>query len=614
MLKRFLMGEVEMSFKSVFRVIFILGFWISAAEARVENGVLLLVDQPEILKALEENGFSVSEMVEADSKKYPQNKLWSHRPGYRSIISPIVKSLDALAESDSHLSVTMSKSHRLFNQKWLSSEDARYELVGVVNRLDRQPFSIEKNICGEIRFIYRLAYRKKIKTQWIYSRLPMTMNVVYWAQEKDCAILAKLWMMTEEPKPISALILGPLQKKYFKAENLKSVEINLQSVRWPSTTRIDFGGYAEYIMRVFKRTKSGDSFELAFMENTPDIQKLKGDLSQKKKLLDLIKSPEFLKKLDLGVLQIPDEFTAKEIRSVAFHGQSRLANRPFDQIYKDVDFSNAKLTELELLKSVAGIQRRLNELSCVGCHQTRSVAGFHFVGIDSSETISENAIKVSSSAHFIRDLPRRAEFVKKMAKGEDSIQVLRPFVDRSNQNEGEYGDHCALTDDPTFKSWNCRSGLVCRNDHAPENKALLGVCMNKEVMSGDPCDVGVVTQNADPLKDKVIQRKALDCGAARFCLTAGEGFPDGLCFGDCDKRPGESCGMIAVGGFNACLGSNTLFTDCLKNNTSPISMRACDENSLCRDDFICAGGKDGKGSCIPPYFLFQLRLDGHPKP
>lgn len=30
-----------------------------------------------------------------------------------------------------------------------------------------------------------------------------------------------------------------------------------------------------------------------------------------------------------------------------------------------------------------------------------------------------------------------------------------------------------------------------------------------------------------------------------------------------------------------------------------------------RDDYICARTPDGNGACIPPYFLFQLRVDGH---
>lgn len=593
-------------------------FLSSYLQARVEDGVLLVIDQPQILKTLEENGFSASELAEADTKKQMNNKSWSQRPGYGAMVKTLSQALNELSARDPQLSVTMAKAHRLFDQKWLSSADSRYELVGVVNRLDRQPFATDKNVCGEIRFIYRLGYRKKFKKQTVYSRLPMTMNVVYWAEKESCSVLAKNWLMSSDPSQASALLAGPLQKKFFQSSSLKSVEVNLQSVRWPSTVRRDFGGYAEYILRVFKREAQSGVFKLAPMENTPHVARLKNNKTEQKRLLSLIKSKEFLKKLDLGVLQIPEEFSAQEVKSVAFHGQSRLANRLFDQIYSEGDFSDVKFTEMELIKSIPGLQRRLNELSCVGCHQTRSIAGFHFVGIDPNETISENAIKVSSSAHLIRDLSRRAEFVKKMAKEKApsaaQIQVIRPFADRSNHNEGEYGDHCALTDDPTFKSWTCREGLVCRNDHVPEKNALLGVCINKEVMAGDPCDVGVVTQNSDSLKDKVINRRPLACGNARYCLQAGDGFPDGLCFGECDGRPAEACGMIAVGGFNACLGANKIFTECLKNNTSPISMRACDEKTLCRDDFICAGGKDGKGSCIPPYFLFQLRLDGHPRP
>lgn len=589
--------------------------YLNVAFARVEDGVLLLVDQSDILKTLEEKGFSASELIEKDATKEANNQLWAKKPGYSSIVKSLSQSLDELGRSDAQLSVTMAKSHRLFNQKWFSSAESRYELVGVVNRLDRQPFAADPKYCGEIRFIYRLAYLKKVKNQNIYSRLPMTMNVVYWAQGESCSVLAKNWMMKLDPAQVETLLTGPLQKKYFKSEYLKSVEINLQSIRWPSRIRNDFGGYAEYLLRVFKRN-SGNSFDLAAMENTPDVERLEKNSEDRKKFLTFIKSSDFLKKLDLGIVQISEEFAAKKVRSVAFHGQSRLANRLYDQIFQSSDFADVKFTEFELLKSVPGVMRRLNEMSCVGCHQTRSVAGFHFVGIDPKETISENAIKVSSSAHLIRDLPRRAEFVKHMAtlSGTKSIQILRPFVDRSGQNEGEYGDHCALTDDPTFKTWTCRSGLVCRNDHVPDNNALLGVCVNKEVMAGDPCDVGQVTQDKNPYKDKVVQARTLACGSGRYCLAAGEGFPDGLCFGDCESRPGEACGMIAVGGFNECLGANKIFTECLKNNTSPISMRACDEKTLCRDDFICAGGKDGKGSCIPPYFLFQLRLDGHPKP
>ena len=35
----------------------------------------------------------------------------------------------------------------------------------------------------------------------------------------------------------------------------------------------------------------------------------------------------------------------------------------------------------------------------------------------------------------------------------------------------------------------------------------------------------------------------------------------------------------------------------------------------CRNDYICARIGDGDdGACVPAYFLFQLRVDGHPAP
>jgi hypothetical protein len=41
-------------------------------------------------------------------------------------------------------------------------------------------------------------------------------------------------------------------------------------------------------------------------------------------------------------------------------------------------------------------------------------------------------------------------------------------------------------------------------------------------------------------------------------------------------------------------------------------MRGCGEAAPCRDDYICARTPAGGGACVPPYFLFQLRVDGHP--
>jgi len=37
---------------------------------------------------------------------------------------------------------------------------------------------------------------------------------------------------------------------------------------------------------------------------------------------------------------------------------------------------------LRNIRSVAGFERRLNDITCAGCHQTRGIGGFHFPGVD----------------------------------------------------------------------------------------------------------------------------------------------------------------------------------------------------------------------------------------
>ena len=80
-------------------------------------------------------------------------------------------------------------------------------------------------------------------------------------------------------------------------------------------------------------------------------------------------------------------------------------------------------------------------------------------------------------------------------------------------------------------------------------------------------------------------------------------------------RAGETCGSIAIlHSFNACLAARKPFAACLRDNVRPAALRAGSEAEPCRDDFICARTTEGRGACIPPYFLFQLRVDGHSLP
>jgi hypothetical protein len=80
-------------------------------------------------------------------------------------------------------------------------------------------------------------------------------------------------------------------------------------------------------------------------------------------------------------------------------------------------------------------------------------------------------------------------------------------------------------------------------------------------------------------------------------------------------QPGETCGSIAIlQTFNGCLAARRPFAQCLRDNVRPARLKACGPDGPCRDDFICARTLTGQGACIPPYFLFQLRVDGHPSP
>jgi hypothetical protein len=40
----------------------------------------------------------------------------------------------------------------------------------------------------------------------------------------------------------------------------------------------------------------------------------------------------------------------------------------------------------------------------------------------------------------------------------------------------------------------------------------------------------------------------------------------------------------------------------------------CSVSTPCRDDYVCdfvPGAPQGTGACMPPYFIFQARVDGH---
>jgi hypothetical protein len=545
---------------------------------------VLLVTSPAALQAAEKYGASFAHWTgEAPgSDGIATNQALMRSPAWRSVVEPISASLASIQRRDRQAGVGISKyPHRLFDARWLASPDAFFELVGVANRMDRRPF--QSGACGETRLVYRLAYR----TAEMQSRLPMTVNVELRGDAPDadgsCASTAKRWQppqasMTDEATGrwlVSAD--GPLAPQRLALARIAQVTTNLQSVRWPSAVRPDMGGHAEYMLRAFRWNAGAKRFDVAPLENTPDIAKLKANAPLRKELQQWLQQPANLRALDEATLQIPEKFLATEAISVAPRGLERLANRPFAQVFTPGEWQAVQGSRT--LQSPQAVLRRLDDLSCAGCHQSRAVAGFHLLGVDrrgASRTFTTgNALAVPHSPHVQDELARRGAYVRA------SLSTPRPDPFRPL---AEPDDANTVAEKPTV---------------------------------GARCEPTRITASANPWLDRAEKLPRIACeGMLSVCEKTAVGFPGGMCSGPCD--PGDknsTCGGIAIlSDFNSCLAAKKPFGECLAKHTRPGNLRSCSAQQPCRDDYICAQAEDqpeGRGACIPPYFLFQMRVDGH---
>lgn len=234
----------------------------------------LVIKDPEVLKILETLGLALSDRLLMPGLKTQgstnNQNLYEQKGAYFSLANVITSDLQELIlEERSYrgvgaVGVGMRYPIRIFDEKWLRSKIAKFELVGVINRVDQ--VALYPNTCGEFRLIYRLSYfEPRTKT---YSRLPMTLmlrsslpgnvqSIMEWHRCKDLylgswtyphpnlnAQQKAQWLVSEQ---------GPLHGYLTGVYTLSSVEINLQALRIPSTMRPELGGHASYLMRSFER-------------------------------------------------------------------------------------------------------------------------------------------------------------------------------------------------------------------------------------------------------------------------------------------------------------------------------------------------------------------------
>ena len=139
---------------------------------------------------------------------------------------------------------------QLFDRSLLYSDDSRFVLSGIINRMDRAYVSPES--CGEIRLIYRLTRTSLPEPGQAAAspRLPMTLNVVLKAKADQavdgngatlgCAEIARRWLKAGESAATGAELAEKLTAKdgpldLIRPDNIDRIETNLQIAHAPKT-------------------------------------------------------------------------------------------------------------------------------------------------------------------------------------------------------------------------------------------------------------------------------------------------------------------------------------------------------------------------------------------
>ena len=557
-----------------------------------------LVSDAVTLVALEQRGLALHRLLQAGDA---QTARLVESPVYRDVTSILESDLEELDQRPG-IGGELSPNHP-FDRRWLRSPRTRFELVAVVNRIDRA--FAEPQTCGEVRLIYRLVLEPPSRPK---TRLPMTLNLVFRQPRRggQCRQVGAQWIALPSggTKRVDALL-----KLFVALGEPVRLEVNLQNLHGP-TFQLNEDDHSEYLLRQFDVTNAGAKARLAF--NTP-----RTDLASEERN-DLAKwIADHFDEIDQGTAVIPDRYLAARAISATPRGLARLRNRPFVVLFADRQdaFASLPYERGRLVTSPRALLRRLDEGTCMGCHQSRSVAGFHMLGEERDAALTFNALRIGISPHFAEELTWRSTFIREESHGL-AHEVPRPFAEHAGGSG--YGTHCGLGD-KGFATWSCSPGLRCRDAHGDE----VGVCVPVDGNhDGDPCENVTLTPRFGSFGDVVRPTPREGCvllssvSGPDACSPSAFGFAGGMCSEGCsilgEVRGETVCADLPASGYESdCFFTNRPFEDCLKKHVSRQRVRACDEKALCRDDFACARVAGASvGACVPPYFVFQLRVDG----
>jgi hypothetical protein len=343
-------------------------------------------------------------------------------------------------DADLSKSTARSTEFQFFDRSLLYSKRSHFVLAGIVNRMDRAYLS--PNNCGEIRLIYRLNYRSTTEDKAVSQ--PMTLNVVLKAKDErptarrialtTCSGIARRWLATAGsplagPELVNRLLAagGPLE--LVKAANIDRIETNIQIRRVPSL--LPGNAQADYLLNVFHYDKKSKKFEQAPLENQIDRDGLLANNDLRSDFSRWLLDADRIRALDAGTILIPDKFLSNSGIATTRSNLAQLERDPvialvqpddsLDAVLKESDVVGAlkkaadKGVVLQNINSVASFNRRLHDVTCTGCHETRSIGGFHLPGAE--PILADASSTTAASAHFFGDQDRRRDILGAFGNG-----------------------------------------------------------------------------------------------------------------------------------------------------------------------------------------------------
>jgi hypothetical protein len=407
---------------------------------------------------------------------------------------------------------------QLFNRTQLDAGDTRFVLAGIVNRVDRA--YVDEASCGEIRLIYRLARTKPASGDTAApSRLPMTLNLVLKAKGGlgidrkgvpiTCSEIAKRWLAAgglslTGVELMRKLVADDGQLDLFGYENIDRIETNLQIAHAPKSAARDFR--TDYLLKVFRYNAAAREFQEAPMENQIDRDRLLADDGLRREFKTWLLDPKHLAEFDSGTALIPEKFLANGAIAATPVGFDNSGLQPefglmqgegASAVFAESDVVSALKKaaadgiKLQNIRSVGGFERRLNDVTCSGCHQTRGIGGFHFPGVDWMAEKPSNSTVVPASPHFFGDQIRRRDILTAVRDGKRA-DYSRGFSSRpqlrgntelvGTEYDDGWGAHCyasgkpAANNDASFRAWTCAEGLACQ---VAGQTSRMGMCFVK---------------------------------------------------------------------------------------------------------------------------------------